>query len=191
MENSMAELVLTLDAATGVVLLEAPDRVPRRIRDELTHLLGPAAEVGCARPLRLLPPPLARDEDMGAQLCVRTSGYVHNSLTDGPGRRTSVLLTGCSLACPGCWVPQLHSTAAGALVPVGLLANALLDAAHERDGVSILGGEPFQQPEGLLGLVRAHGPAVALGKGGHDHNVRDGTSAAIRNCADTRHGVSA
>jgi anaerobic ribonucleoside-triphosphate reductase activating protein len=149
------ELPITLDAATGAVLLEAPDRVPRRIRDALAELLGPGQEVGCARPLRLLPPPPVRDEAVGARPCVRTAGYVHDSLTDGPGRRTSVLLAGCSLACPGCWVPHLHSPAAGALVPVDVLADALLDPEYERVGVSVLGGEPFQQPEGLLALVGA------------------------------------
>ena len=34
------------------------------------------------------------------------------------------------------------------------MADALLDPAYSRDGVSILGGEPFQQPDGLLALVR-------------------------------------
>ena len=41
------------------------------------------------------------------------------------------------------------------LVPVDRLAEAVLDPAHRRDGVSVLGGEPFAQPEGLLALVRA------------------------------------
>jgi len=41
------------------------------------------------------------------------------------------------------------------MVPVGRLAEALLDPAYERDGVSIHGGEPFAQPEGLLALVTA------------------------------------
>lgn len=40
-------------------------------------------------------------------------------------------------------------------MPVGRLAATLLDPSHERDGVSILGGEPFAQPLGLLALVRA------------------------------------
>ena len=35
------------------------------------------------------------------------------------------------------------------------LADALLDPAYTRDGVSLLGGDPFAQPEGLLALVRA------------------------------------
>jgi anaerobic ribonucleoside-triphosphate reductase activating protein len=38
---------------------------------------------------------------------------------------------------------------------VDLLAEVLLDRTYERNGISILGGEPFFQPEGLLALVRA------------------------------------
>jgi anaerobic ribonucleoside-triphosphate reductase activating protein len=55
----------------------------------------------------------------------------------------------------GCRVPHLHPDDAGLPVPVDRMAEALLDPAHERDGVSLLGGEPFAQPAGLLGLVRA------------------------------------
>lgn len=35
------------------------------------------------------------------------------------------------------------------------LVQALLDPAYQRDGISILGGEPFAQPEGLLATVQA------------------------------------
>ena len=45
-------------------------------------------------------------------------------------------------------------------MPVGTLAENLLDPRFERDGVSILGGEPFAQAESLLALVkelRGHG----------------------------------
>jgi anaerobic ribonucleoside-triphosphate reductase activating protein len=38
---------------------------------------------------------------------------------------------------------------------VDRLAEALLDPSHERDGATILGGEPFAQPDALLDLVRA------------------------------------
>jgi anaerobic ribonucleoside-triphosphate reductase activating protein len=34
------------------------------------------------------------------------------------------------------------------------LAAELLDPKYERDGVSILGGEPFAQPDGLLALIK-------------------------------------
>lgn len=35
------------------------------------------------------------------------------------------------------------------------LATALLDPLYEQDGITILGGEPYAQPDALLGLVRA------------------------------------
>lgn len=151
----MPELTWIIDALTGAAVVGGSDVALPALQGTLEALLGPATEVGCARPLRLLPSPVAGIEDVVAQVCVRTAGYVRNSLTDGPARRTSVLLTGCSLGCLGCWVPHLHAPEAGALVPVDLLADTLLDPAHARDGVSVLGGEAFQQPEGLLGLIRA------------------------------------
>jgi anaerobic ribonucleoside-triphosphate reductase activating protein len=54
-----------------------------------------------------------------------------------------------------CLSPDSWAADGGRLVPVDRLTDALLDPAHERDGVSILGGEPFAQPNGLLALVRA------------------------------------
>jgi len=48
-------------------------------------------------------------------------------------------------------------------MPVDRLAIELLDPGHPRDGVSILGGEPFAQPDGLLALV------LALRSGGCRH----------------------
>lgn len=38
---------------------------------------------------------------------------------------------------------------------VQCLADALLDPAYERDGISLLGGDPFFQPDGLWALVQA------------------------------------
>jgi anaerobic ribonucleoside-triphosphate reductase activating protein len=151
----MAELTVLLDAVTGTVLVEAPDHLPQELRDRLAEFLGPGAELGCARPVVVLPPPQGPDQELIGAACVRVSGYYHHSLVEGPGRRSSVLLSGCELACPGCWVPSLHPADAGGSVPVERLAEVLLDPAYERDGVSILGGEPFLQPGSLLALIRA------------------------------------
>ena len=40
-------------------------------------------------------------------------------------------------------------------MPVDRLTAALLDPSHQRDGITVLGGEPFAQPDALLALVRA------------------------------------
>jgi anaerobic ribonucleoside-triphosphate reductase activating protein len=151
----MPEITIALDTVTGAVLTAGPDRLPKEFRDQLTRLLGPGAELGCARPLEVLPPPSRVPAASDGTAWVRVAGYYHNSLVEGPGRRSSVLLSGCALACPSCWVPALHAPEAGSLVPVDIMAEALLDPAYERDGVSILGGEPFLQPEGLLALIQA------------------------------------
>lgn len=151
----MPDLILTLDVITGAVLLADPDRSPPGLHGQLTELLGPGRELGCARPLEVLPPPVAPARAACGSRHLRVTGYYHNSFVEGPGRRSSVLVAGCDLGCPGCWVPSLHPLDGGRSVPVDLLADVVLDPFYERDGVSILGGEPFQQPEGLLGLVRA------------------------------------
>lgn len=120
---------------------------------ELTKLVGSSNGLVCARPLEVLSPPKASVSELVSQPCIRVWGYYHNSLIEGPGRRTSVLLAGCDSTCKGCAVPYLQPMTAGSLIPVGSLADVLLDPAYPRNGVSILGGEPFIQPDGLLALV--------------------------------------
>ncbi len=151
----MPTVTLILDELSGDLLLEDPDHLPAEVLADLATVLGPGRELGCARPVALLAPPVADPAELAASTCVRIAGYYHNSLVEGPGRRSSALLSGCDLGCRGCWVPHLHSSAGGALVPVDRLAAALLDPTYPRDGVSLLGGEPFVQPVGLLALVRA------------------------------------
>lgn len=147
------EITCIIDPTTGDLTVDglAAEDVPPLAGD----LLPLGREVGCARPLTLLSPPVVAAQDVGDTVHVRIAGYYHNSVTEGPGRRSSVLFQSCPLRCPGCWVPQLHSKDAGILVPVDRLATALLHPAYERDGISILGGEAFVQPEGLLALIRA------------------------------------
>ncbi len=155
LEANVPHLNITLDNTTGSVLVEHPERLPQRLRQNLEGLLGSGGDMGCARPTTLLRVRPATNEELAAERCLRVAGCYHNSLIEGPGRRSSALLGGCDLACHGCWVPHLHPSEAGTLVPADRLAEALLNPAYHRDGVSILGGEPFMQPDGLQALVRA------------------------------------
>lgn len=149
----MPELTLLIDETDGAMFLEHA-RLPATVVSEIAALAGEGKDCGCARPLAVLPPPVASKEEQVMNICVRIAGYYHNSLLEGPGRRSSVLFQFCPLACKGCWVPHLHRPDGGALVPVGALAEQLLDPTFARDGVSILGGEPFAQADGLLALVQ-------------------------------------
>jgi anaerobic ribonucleoside-triphosphate reductase activating protein len=84
-------------------------------------------------------------------------------------------------------VPYLHPEDAGVLVDTDRMAEALLDPAYQRDGISILGGEPFNQPAALLGLVRAlriRGCRHILAYSGY-------TYEQLRRIARVRHAVGA
>lgn len=78
---------------------------------------------------------------------------VHHPVTTlGPGRRLAVWFQGCSVRCPGCvsmdtWAPQ----PANATVEQVLAGSP---AVREADGLTVTGGEPFDQPEALLALLR-------------------------------------
>jgi anaerobic ribonucleoside-triphosphate reductase activating protein len=148
----MSELTMLIDTTNGVMLLEH-SHLSADVLDEVTAIAGEGKECGCARPIEVIPVPITRESHIsGAR--VRIAGYYHNSLVEGPGRRSSVLFQFCPLSCKGCWVPHLHSPNGGELISVKTLAEKLLDPSFERDGVSILGGEPFAQPESLLALVK-------------------------------------
>ncbi|MBK7513817.1 MAG: radical SAM protein [Chloracidobacterium sp.] len=148
----MSELTMLIDTTSGAMLLEH-SHLSADVLDKVTAIAGEGKECGCARPLDVIPPPTMLDLQTG-EAQVRIAGYYHNSLVEGPGRRSSVLFQFCPLSCKGCWVPHLHNPDGGELVAVKTLAEKLLDPPFERDGVSILGGEPFAQPESLLALVK-------------------------------------
>jgi len=150
----MPEITFIVDDLRGAILVEDNPDLSRDIIEHLHEHLGESQEIGCARPLEIIKPVAALSEAAPGDLSVRIAGYYHNSLTEGPGRRSSVLFQYCPLKCKGCWVENLHDEQAGVSVPVADLAEQLLDPNFERDGVSILGGEPFAQAPGLLALVR-------------------------------------
>jgi anaerobic ribonucleoside-triphosphate reductase activating protein len=77
------------------------------------------------------------------------------SRANGPGARFVLWFQGCSLGCPGCFNPATHPRAAQLRWTV---AEAMAQIAAEGDrieGVTLSGGEPLEQPEAALALVRA------------------------------------
>lgn len=151
----MPEITFIVDFSSGAILVEDNLDLSRDAIEHLRTHLGESQEIGCARPLEIIKPIADPPNNAMENLSVRIAGYYHDSLTEGPGRRSSVLFQYCPLKCKGCYVPQLHSKDAGELISVEKLAELLLDPKYERDGVTILGGEPFAQAQGLNALVKA------------------------------------
>jgi anaerobic ribonucleoside-triphosphate reductase activating protein len=146
------ELVWIVDPATGDLVVEG-----LQVADALElagDLLPPPRELNCAQPLATAPLPVPGSVVRDPVL--RVASLYHASVVEGPGRRSVLQVQGCPLRCSlACFVPETHSLDDGVVLPVNVLVEALLDPiGAPRDGVSILGGEPFAQPVGLAALLR-------------------------------------
>ncbi len=72
--------------------------------------------------------------------------------TLGPGCRVGIWFQGCSIRCRGCismdtWAPDKGTT------DVADLLDAIAPFLVEADGLTVSGGEPFDQPTALLALL--------------------------------------
>lgn len=80
---------------------------------------------------------------------------VHFPVTTlGPGRRVGIWLQGCSIRCAGCISADTWAPGRG-LTTVDEVVRAITPWLEEADGITISGGEPFDQPAALLALLRA------------------------------------
>ncbi len=95
---------------------------------------------------------------------------VHFPVTTlGPGQRLGIWFQGCSIRCPGCisadtWGPGHRR------IEVDVLLEQLAPWWQQADGVTISGGEPFDQFEALCALLRglrSRGPGDILVYSGH------------------------
>ncbi len=73
--------------------------------------------------------------------------------TLGPGKRIGIWFQGCSIGCKGCvsvdtWRHGIGSTT------ISMVTEQIRQWANFADGITITGGEPFDQPSALKQLVR-------------------------------------
>ena len=75
----------------------------------------------------------------------------------GYGQRLGIWLQGCNLACPGCSSQDTWAVESENEMPWPMLAATLefMLSMRSFDGVTISGGEPFQQKEALKVLLKA------------------------------------
>lgn len=86
------------------------------------------------------------------------AGYAYPVFGLGPGSRVALWVRGCHRRCPGCIAPELwHS---GTMPrPTSAIAQELLPLLTIHDGLTISGGEPFEQAAALhelISLLREH-----------------------------------
>jgi anaerobic ribonucleoside-triphosphate reductase activating protein len=71
----------------------------------------------------------------------------------GPGNRAVLWVAGCPRDCPGCISPEMQPQDAGEDLPVSALAARLERIAAPLEGITISGGEPFDQAKALADLL--------------------------------------
>lgn len=63
----------------------------------------------------------------------------------GPGSRAVIWVAGCTRQCPGCMSPEMQSVKSGRFVSADLLLKKLSNIDLNLEGLTISGGEPFNQ----------------------------------------------
>jgi len=153
----MREIVFILEPDTGRVTVES-SQADAKIAKEISTDLGAGSVVNCARPklefeTSFVETIAEQSETESPDESIYLYRIYHRSTVDGPGRRSVVQVAGCSIRCAGCYVPETHERANGKLTSISDIVEEVDKKSPEHDGVSILGGEPFDQPESLHILV--------------------------------------
>ncbi len=82
---------------------------------------------------------------------LKLARYQYNSLAEGPRSSTTLWLSGCSLRCRGCFNPELWSGVIGKFYTPWQVFQLVRQGTQKGDtGVAFVGGEPLEQPWGLL-----------------------------------------
>jgi anaerobic ribonucleoside-triphosphate reductase activating protein len=151
------EIVFVLEPDAGRVTVES-SQAARSVVKEMTRDLGQGSALNCARPSAVFEKRTAdKKTEISSSDSENTGLHLfrlyHDSTVDGPGRRCVVQVAGCSIRCAGCYVPETHERANGKLVSVDEIICEIDERRVSHDGVTILGGEPFDQADSLEILV--------------------------------------
>ena len=85
---------------------------------------------------------------------IRLGDTLSSSQIYGPGNRFVIWVQGCSLECPGCWNKEFWTTESGYELEISKLIS-IISSTNEIEGITILGGEPLEQPEATLNLIQS------------------------------------
>lgn len=88
-----------------------------------------------------------------SDVLIRVAEVVPATTAEGPGRRYAIWVQGCTIRCDGCFNPHMWSKAGGARRSVGELLARI--EAVDVEGITLLGGEPFEQGHALSILGEA------------------------------------
>lgn len=105
---------------------------------------------------------------------IRLASVVPCTEAEGPGVRFAIWVRGCSIRCPGCVNPNMFA-ADGPETWVHEVIDQIIETQTKRpelEGVSFLGGEPFEQDQALaiVGAVARDRGLSVMTYTGYEYN---------------------
>lgn len=89
-------------------------------------------------------------------LFIQLHRFLPITTAEGPGKRACIWVQGCPIHCKGCGVPWTWNPNKGTKVTVDEIWEKVLESKekHDIEGITFLGGEPFEQAEALAEIGR-------------------------------------
>jgi len=136
---------------------------------------------------------MEKSESLKTRMAVHA--VIPSTSTNGPGLRYGIWVQGCGRGCPGCFnpralprlqedAPDFKAPAVSGWIEVGKLVEMIRHQDEESpvEGLSMSGGEPFDQPEALRILfeaVRDMGMSVLVFTGYTIEELRENSETRI------------
>lgn len=87
-------------------------------------------------------------------IMLQLAGFLDNSLVNGEGMRSVVFVSGCNHNCIGCHNKVMQDFKYGDSIYIKEVVNRIKDNMPIIKGVTLSGGEPFEQAEKLYQLSK-------------------------------------
>jgi|TARA_B100001175_G_C19377964_1_gene575086 anaerobic ribonucleoside-triphosphate reductase activating protein len=84
---------------------------------------------------------------------LRVHDIIESSGIYGPGDRFVLWVQGCTLGCKGCWNKETWDSKKGFNMRIDEIVSQVVNI-EGIEGITILGGEPLQQSDAILNLMR-------------------------------------
>lgn len=85
---------------------------------------------------------------------LRVAGFLDHSTVNGEGFRTTIFLSGCRHNCPGCHNEAMQDFNYGETIDHSFLISKIKKNIPLIDGITLSGGDPFEQCESLLPFLQ-------------------------------------
>ena len=86
---------------------------------------------------------------------IRVFNIIKNTKVEGPGNRYCIWVQGCSRHCRGCQAVHTWSHSGGEHFDEKYIVEDIIKQKDKIEGVTFLGGEPFEQAEALGKIAEA------------------------------------